>query len=55
LETALSDTRRDPTTGLTMALTELSQIAARKHQWIRTGLIAFCTGTVLLPASLLIG
>jgi len=55
LETALGDTRRDPTTGLTMALAELSQIVARKHQWIRTGLIAFCTGTVLLPASLLIG
>ncbi|MEU1476897.1 Pycsar system effector family protein [Streptomyces sp. NPDC005760] len=55
LETALGDTRRDPTTGLTAALTEMSRIAARKHQWIRTGLIAFCTGTVLLPASLLIG
>ena len=55
LETALGDTRRDPTTGLTAALAELSRIAARKHQWIRTGLIAFCTGTVLLPASLLIG
>ncbi|MFF4837060.1 Pycsar system effector family protein [Streptomyces sp. NPDC001315] len=55
LETALGDTRRDPTTGLTTALADLSRIAARKHQWIRTGLIAFCTGTVLLPASLLIG
>ena len=55
LETALGDTGRDPTTGLTQALAELSQIVARKHQWIRTGLIAFCTGTVLLPASLLIG
>ncbi|MDV9171237.1 DUF5706 domain-containing protein [Streptomyces sp. W16] len=55
LETALGDTRRDPTTGLTTALAELSQIVARKHQWIRTGLITFCTGTVLLPASLLIG
>ncbi|WP_427921997.1 Pycsar system effector family protein [Streptomyces sp. cg40] len=55
LETALGDTGRDPTAGLTQALAELSQIVARKHQWIRTGLIAFCTGTVLLPASLLIG
>jgi len=55
LETALGDTRRDPTTGLTKALADMSQIVARKHQWIRTGLIAFCTGTVLLPASLLIG
>ncbi|MEU6554159.1 Pycsar system effector family protein [Streptomyces sp. NPDC046915] len=55
LEEALADTRRDPTTGLTAALAEMSRIAARKHQWIRTGLIAFCTGTVLLPASLLIG
>ncbi|MFJ9632097.1 Pycsar system effector family protein [Streptomyces sp. NPDC101175] len=55
LETALGDTGRDPTTGLTTALAELSQIVTRKHQWIRTGLIAFCAGTVLLPASLLIG
>ncbi|MET8244656.1 Pycsar system effector family protein [Streptomyces sp. NPDC005202] len=55
LETALGNTWRDPTAGLTTALAELSRIAARKHQWIRTGLIAFCTGTVLLPASLLIG
>jgi hypothetical protein len=55
LEAALADTHRDPTTGLTAALAEMSRIAARKHQWIRTGLIAFCTGTVLLPASLLIG
>lgn len=55
LEAALADTRRDPTAALTSALTETSRIAARKHQWIRTGLIAFCTGTLLLPASLLIG
>jgi hypothetical protein len=55
LETALGDTRRDPTTGLTTALADMSRIAARKHQWIRTGLVAFCVGTVLLPASLLIG
>ncbi|MFD8421521.1 Pycsar system effector family protein [Streptomyces sp. NPDC059466] len=55
LPTALADTRRDPTGGLAKALTETSRIAARKHQWIRTGLIAFCVGTVLLPASLLIG
>ncbi|MGW1726961.1 Pycsar system effector family protein [Streptomyces sp. NPDC002306] len=55
LETALGDTRRDPTAGLTSALADLSRIAARKHQWIRTGLIAFCAGTVLLPASLLLG
>src|SRR5690606_33374366 len=55
LETALADTEADPVTGLTAALTETSRIAWRKHQWIRTGLIAFCTGTLLLPASLLIG
>ncbi|WP_393079500.1 Pycsar system effector family protein [Streptomyces sp. LN704] len=55
LRTALADTGRDPTGGLAKALTETSRIAARKHQWIRTGLIAFCVGTVLLPASLLIG
>ncbi|WP_373034304.1 Pycsar system effector family protein [Streptomyces sp. NRRL B-2790] len=55
LEKALADTERDPVAGLTTALTETSRIAARKHAWIRAGLIAFCTGTVLLPASLLTG
>ncbi|MGW3634676.1 Pycsar system effector family protein [Streptomyces sp. NPDC005122] len=55
LRTALADTGRDPTGSLAKALTETSRIAARKHQWIRTGLIAFCVGTILLPASLLIG
>ncbi|MGW5665660.1 Pycsar system effector family protein [Streptomyces sp. NPDC003758] len=55
LERALADTERRPTDGLTRALTDTSRIAARKHQWIRAGLVAFCAGTVLLPASLLIG
>jgi hypothetical protein len=55
LAAALADTDRDPAAGLTAALTETSRIAARKHQWIRTGLIAFCTGTALLPTALLIG
>ena len=55
LESALTETAHDPVAALTAALTESSHIAARKHQWIRTGLIAFCAGTVLLPASLLIG
>ncbi|MGI5402274.1 Pycsar system effector family protein [Streptomyces sp. CA-135486] len=55
LAAALAETERDPVAGLAAALTETSRIAARKHQWIRTGLIAFCVGTVLLPASLLIG
>ncbi|MBT3149934.1 hypothetical protein HTV45_03240 [Streptomyces sp. CHD11] len=55
LDTALTDTAADPVAGLTAALTETSRIAWRKHQWIRTGLIAFCAGTLLLPASLLIG
>ncbi|MFD3834873.1 Pycsar system effector family protein [Streptomyces sp. NPDC058642] len=55
LETALTDTRRAPVAALTLALTEMSRIAVRKHQWIRTGLIAFCAGTVLLPTSLLLG
>ncbi|MFF7186229.1 Pycsar system effector family protein [Streptomyces sp. NPDC008222] len=54
LESALADTERLPTAGLTRALTETSRIAARKHQWIRAGLVAFGSGTVLLPASLLI-
>ncbi|GAA3842032.1 hypothetical protein GCM10023083_86210 [Streptomyces phyllanthi] len=55
LETALADTRRNPTAALTRALAETSGIVARKHQWIRTGLVAFCAGTVLLPSSMLIG
>ena len=56
LESALADTEQDPVAGLTVALTESSRLAARKHQrCIRAGLIAFCLGTVLLPASLLIG
>ncbi|MGA5283920.1 Pycsar system effector family protein [Streptomyces griseoincarnatus] len=55
LDTALADTEADPLAALTTALTETSQIAWRKHQWIRAGLITFCTGTLLLPASLLIG
>ncbi|NBM21290.1 Pycsar system effector family protein [Streptomyces sp. GC420] len=55
LEAALADTERDPAAGLMAALAESSRIAARKHQWIRYGLIAFCAGTVLLPASLLTG
>ncbi|WP_329276071.1 Pycsar system effector family protein [Streptomyces sp. NBC_01451] len=55
LTAALADTERDPTAALTSALTDTSRIATRKHQWIRTGLISFCTGTLLLPVSLLIG
>ncbi|MEU6774617.1 Pycsar system effector family protein [Streptomyces sp. NPDC046759] len=55
LESAIADTERDPAAALTASLVESSRIAARKHQWIRAGLIAFCVGTVLLPASLLIG
>ncbi|MFI0506293.1 Pycsar system effector family protein [Streptomyces albogriseolus] len=55
LDTALADTEADPLAALTAALTETSRIAWRKHQWIRAGLITFCTGTLLLPASLLIG
>lgn len=55
LESALDTTRQDPAAALTAALTDTSRIALRKHQWIRTGLIAFCAGTLLLPASLLLG
>ncbi|MFC8346046.1 Pycsar system effector family protein [Streptomyces sp. NPDC057280] len=55
LAEALADTERDPAAGLTASLTETSLIAARKHQWIRAGLIAFCAGALLLPAGLLTG
>jgi hypothetical protein len=54
LTAALTETGRDPTRGLLLALTEMSGIAARKHFWIRTGLIAFGSAAVLLPGSLLI-
>ncbi|MFE0176258.1 Pycsar system effector family protein [Streptomyces sp. NPDC059002] len=55
LADALTETAREPALALLTALAETSRIAARKHQWIRTGLIAFCAGTALIPASLLIG
>ncbi|MFI8190819.1 Pycsar system effector family protein [Streptomyces sp. NPDC085946] len=55
LDAALADTEADPAAGLVAALGDTSHIAWRKHQWIRTGLIAFCAGTLLLPVSLLIG
>ncbi|GHF66997.1 Pycsar system effector family protein [Streptomyces thermodiastaticus] len=54
LDAAIDDTARDPTAALIAGLCETSRIATRKHQWIRTGLIAFCVGTVLVPTSLLI-
>ncbi|WP_371669696.1 Pycsar system effector family protein [Streptomyces sp. NBC_00289] len=55
LAEALADTDRDPAAGLLAALAENSGIAASKHRWIRAGLIAFCTGTLLLPTAPLIG
>ncbi|MER7172788.1 Pycsar system effector family protein [Streptomyces mesophilus] len=55
LAEALAATERAPTTALLAALADTSRIAARKHQWIRGGLLAYCAGAVLLPASLLIG
>jgi hypothetical protein len=54
LGTALADTGRSPARGLLLALTETSGIAARKHFWIRTGLISFGCAAVLLPASMLL-
>lgn len=54
LAAALTETARDPDLGLLLALTETSRIAARKHFWIRTGLMAFGSAAVLLPGSLLI-
>ncbi|MFE9554175.1 Pycsar system effector family protein [Streptomyces sp. NPDC006692] len=55
LAQALADTELAPTASLMAALAENSRIAARKHQWIRGGLLAFCVGAVLLPAAPLIG
>lgn len=53
LDTALSATGRAPAEALLVALAETSRIAARKHLWVRAGLIAFATAAVLLPGSLL--
>lgn len=53
LPSALAETGRDPGYGLLLALAETSDIALRKHLWIRTGLIAFGSSAVLLPGSLL--
>ncbi|MEU4997570.1 Pycsar system effector family protein [Streptomyces sp. NPDC021622] len=55
LAEALADTELDPTADAIAALSTTSRIAQRKHQWVRTGLIAFTIAAVLLPVSLLIG
>ncbi|MFF3676875.1 Pycsar system effector family protein [Streptomyces sp. NPDC002120] len=55
LEEALATTDADPGAALRAALAANSRIAVRKHQWIRTGLLAFCVGALLLPTALLIG
>jgi hypothetical protein len=54
LTVALTETGRDPFGALLVALAETSRIAARKHQWIRAGLIALICASLLLPGSLLI-
>ncbi|MET9699644.1 Pycsar system effector family protein [Streptomyces sp. NPDC006529] len=55
LAEALAATDDDPAAALRAALAANSRIAVRKHQWIRTGLLAFCAGALLLPTALLIG
>lgn len=55
LAAAVAETGRDPAVGLFPALAETSRIVARKHLWIRTGLIAFACAAVLLPGAALIG
>jgi len=54
LAEALADTDHDPTAAFLSALTENSRIAARKHLWIRIGLLCFCAGAVLFLGALLI-
>jgi hypothetical protein len=54
LAAALTDTGSDPTHGLLIALAETSGIAARKHFWVRAGLVAFSCAAVLVPGSLLL-
>ncbi|MFD9454348.1 Pycsar system effector family protein [Streptomyces sp. NPDC059985] len=55
LAEALAHTGRDPGAALIAALAANSRIAARKHQWIRAGLLAYGSGVVLLPVALLAG
>ncbi|MYS89499.1 MULTISPECIES: Pycsar system effector family protein [Streptomyces] len=52
LTSALAETGRDPVRGVVLALAETSGIAARKHFWIRTGLVSFGCATVLFPGSM---
>ncbi|MGW5738972.1 MULTISPECIES: Pycsar system effector family protein [Streptomyces] len=54
LDTALTEIGLDPERGLIPSLAETSRIAARKHLWIRIGLLAFGCASLLLPGSLLI-
>ncbi|MDI3408527.1 Pycsar system effector family protein [Streptomyces cavernicola] len=54
LSTALHQTDGEPHQALLLALAETSRIAARKNFWIRAGLTAFGSASVLLPAALLI-
>lgn len=54
LGSALADTERAPARALRAALAENSRIAARKHFWIRTGLIAFGGSALLILLSLLV-
>ncbi|MEU6679171.1 Pycsar system effector family protein [Streptomyces sp. NPDC046925] len=54
LDAALAEAGLDPMRGLLPTLTETSRIAARKHLWIRIGLIAFGCASLLLTGSLLI-
>ncbi|MDK0521517.1 Pycsar system effector family protein [Streptomyces sp. ML-6] len=55
LPEALDATANSRTAALVTALAETSRIALCKHRWIRAGLLAYSVGTVLLPASLLLG
>ncbi|MFH8514835.1 Pycsar system effector family protein [Streptomyces gelaticus] len=55
LPEALDATESSRAAALVTALAETSRIALCKHRWIRAGLLAYSVGTVLLPASLLLG
>lgn len=55
LKEALATTDAAPGAALRAALAANSRIAARKHKWIRAGLLAFCAGVLLLPTALLVG
>lgn len=53
LADALRSTQEDQLPGLVIALGNTSGIAAAKHRWIRTGLVCFLVGAMVLGGGML--